>query len=199
MALLLGEDRPRRKQKIHFFVKFINGSIMIGSLISAGISVASKVIGGIKSAQANKRAAQLLKQQQQDNENWRNIERSQDYTQRSDAQAAITRQRELLDEYASRSRATNVVAGGSEASIASQQQAAASSLAETGSNLATAAAQHKDAVEKEYRDRKAQLSQQQVEMYQQQAQQAAQAGAQGGESGMSGIAAFADGLLKKKS
>lgn len=163
---------------------------MIGAIIGGAAALGSALIGGIASANANKRANKLLNELKKENRQWYEIERSSDYTRRSDVQAALTRQRELLDEYAARARATNAVAGGSEASIASQQQAAANSIAQTAGNIASAAAERRDEVERQYRNTNAQLTMQQIGQYRQQAGQAAQAGAQGVNAGLSSIAAL---------
>lgn len=152
----------------------------IGGVAALG----SAIYGGIKSANANNKARDLIANQRKDNRDWYNLRMSQDYTQRADVQAAIKRQRELLNEQYERARATNVVAGGTDEALALQQQAANQSLSQTMTDIAAQAGSYKDNVEQQYRQQDAALNQQEVQSYQQQAQQAAQAGSQGVNAGL---------------
>ncbi len=152
----------------------------IGGVAALG----SAIYGGIKSAKANNKARDLVQQQRRDNKAWYNVRMAQDYTQRADVQAAIKRQRELLNEQYQRARATNVVAGGTDEALALQQQAANKSLSDTMTDVAAQGAAYKDNVEQQYRAQDAALNQQQAQSYQQQAAQAAQAASQGVNAGM---------------
>lgn len=158
---------------------------MIGTAIAGGVAaLGSAIYGGITSSRANNRARALIQQQRDDNKNWYNTRMAQDYTLRSDVQAAIKRQRELLDEQYKRARATNVVAGGTDEALALQQQAANRSLAQTMTDVASQASAYKDNVEQRYRAQDAALNQQQAQSYQQQAAQTAQAAGQGVNAGI---------------
>ena len=161
---------------------------MVLSAIQAGIggaaALGSAIYGAIKSSQANNNARRLVQQQRDDNKEWYNIKRSQDYTQRADVQAAIKRQRELLDEQLKRARAANVVAGGTDESLALQQEAANRAVAQTMTDIAANGAAYKDNVENQYRAQDAALNQQQVQSYQQQAAQTAQAASQAVNAGV---------------
>ena len=87
----------------------------IASGIIGGVaSLGAAIYGGIKSGQYNRKAEQLIQNQRDDNKRWYDIKMAQDYTQRSDVQAAIKRQRELLDEQYKRAKATNAVMGGTD-------------------------------------------------------------------------------------
>ena len=109
---------------------------------------------------------------------------SQDYTMRPDAQAAFKRQREMLDEKYRQAQASKVVAGGTEAGLAAQKEAAARSLAQTTTDVASQAATYKDNVERQYRSQDAALNQQQAQSYQQQAQATAAAAGQAVNAGV---------------
>lgn len=152
----------------------------IGGVAALG----SAIYGGIKSSKANNKARDLIQQQRRDNRDWYNLRMSQDYTQRADVQAAIKRQRELLNEQYQRAKATNVVAGGTDEALALQQQAANKSVSDTMTDIAAQAANYKDNVEQQYRAQDAALNQQQVQNYQQQAAQTAQAASQGVNAGL---------------
>lgn len=168
----------------------------LGLAIGGGLAaLGSAIYGGITSAKANNKARDLIAQQRNDNKAWYDLRMSQDYTLRTDVQAAIKRQRELLDEQYRRARATNVVAGGTDEALALQQQAANKSLSDTMTDVAAQAAAYKNNVEQQYRAQDAALNQQQVQNYQQQAAQAAQAASQGVNAGL-GLMGNAIGKLK---
>ena len=151
---------------------------MLSAIIGGATALGGAIYGGIKSSQLNKKAEEAEAKQRAENKAWYNTKMSQDYTQRADVQAAIKRQRELLDEQYSRARATNVVAGGTDEALALQQKAANQSLSNTMTDVAAQGAAYKDNVEAQYRAQDAAINQQQIARYQQQAANAANAAAQ---------------------
>lgn len=155
-----------------------------GSIIGGAAALGASIYGGVASSIANTNARKLIQQQRNDNEAWYNIRMSQDYTRRADVQAAINKQRELLNEQYKRARATNVVAGGTNEALSAQQQVANNSVAQTMSDVAAAGANYKDNVERQYRQQDAALNQQQAQSYQQQAAQTAQAASQAVNAGI---------------
>ena len=157
---------------------------MVGSIIGGVTALGSAIYGGIASSVANNKARALIQQQRDDNKAWYDTKMRQDYTMRTDVQAAINKQRDLLNEQYKRARATNVVAGGTDESLALQQKVAAQSLTDTMSDVASNAAAHKDSVEQQYRAQDNALNQQQAQSYQQQAAQAAQAASQAVNAGL---------------
>ena len=158
---------------------------MLASSIIGGIgALGSAIYGAFKSSKANNQARKLIQQQRDDNKRWYDVKMSQDYTQRADVQAAIKKQRELLDEQYKRARATNAVAGGTDEALALQKQAANNAVADTMTNVASNAAAYKDNVEQQYRANDAALNQQQAQSYQQQAAQTAAAASQAVNAGL---------------
>lgn len=157
---------------------------MIGTIIGAVASLGSAIYGGIKSSKENEKARRLIAKQRADNKRWYDMKRGQDYTMRSDVQAAINKQRELLDEQYKRARATNTVAGGTDASLALQRESANRATADMMSNVAANAAEYKDSIEQQYRAQDAALNQQQAQGHQQQAAQNAQAASQAVNAGV---------------
>lgn len=151
---------------------------------SAAMALGGAVYGTISSSQANNKARRLIQQQRDENRAWYNTRNAEDYTMRSDVQAAIKKQREVLEEQLRRAQKTNTVAGGTDASLAVQQQAANRALSDTMTDVAGQASAWKDSIENSYRQQDAALNQQQVQNQQQQAQQAAQAGSQVVNAGM---------------
>ena len=161
-------------------------NIMVGSIIGAAAQIGSSIYGAIKSSQANKRAEQLIQNQRDENQKWYDQKMAEDYMQRSDVQNVLRKQRDLLQEQYKRARATNIVAGGTDESLALQQQAANETMGDTMTNIAANAASYKESVEQQYRAQDAALNQQQVGLEQAKAQSIANAAGQVG-SAVSGL------------
>lgn len=157
---------------------------MVTAAIGAGLALGSAIYGGIKSSAANNRARKLIQQQRDANQRWYDTKMAEDYTLRTDAQAAINRQRELLNEQYKRARKTKVVSGGTDEAEALQKEAANRSLSDTTTEIAAQASNYKDNVERQYRAQDAALNQQQAQSYQQQAAQTAQAASQAVNAGI---------------
>lgn len=157
---------------------------LASAIIGGATALGSAIYGAVKSSKANKKAQQLIQQQRDDNKRWYDVKMAQDYTQRSDVQAAIKRQRELLQEQYENARKSKVVAGGTDESVALQQQAANRALSDTATDIAAQAANYKDSVEQQYRAQDAALNQQQIQNYQQQAASTAQAASQAVNAGV---------------
>lgn len=165
----------------------------MSELIGVGLALGSAIISSIASASQNNKARNLVSQQKRENDEWYKTKMSSDYTQRSDAQALLNKQREMLAEQYKRARATNAVAGGSEESLAAQKQVAAQTAGDTITNIASQASAYKDNVEQQYRATDNALTQQQVQTHQQQAKEIARAGAQAVNAGVSLIGASTTG------
>lgn len=170
-------------------------------LLAGATALAGAIASGIaakKSADANNEANRLIEQQKADNRAWYNTKMSEDYTQRADAQAVIQKQRQLLNEQYRNARATNIVAGGSDAQLAAQKQLANESVAQTMSDIAANGASAKDAAEQQYLNTNASLTQQQVANKQNQAQNIAAAGGQAASAGVNLTGAILDYDIQKK-
>lgn len=155
---------------------------MIGAIAGAAIQAGSSIYGAIKSSQANKRAKDLIQSERDANRKWYEEKMAEDYMQRADVQNVLRKQRELLNEQYQRARATNVVAGGTDESLALQQQAANETVGETTANIAAQSEAYKEGVENQFREKDSQLNQQQVNVYQNEASQIAQAAGQMGKA-----------------
>lgn len=155
---------------------------MIGAIAGAAIQAGSSIYGAIKSSQANKKANDLIQSERDENRKWYEQKMAEDYMQRADVQNVLRKQRELLNEQYQRARATNIVAGGTDESLALQQQAANQTLGETAANVAAQVVDYKEGVENQFRAKDSALNQQQVNVYQNEAQQIAQAASQMGKA-----------------
>lgn len=155
---------------------------MVGAAIGTAAQVGASIYGAIKSSQANKKAMDILKAQKDENKKWYEERMNEDYLQRADVQNVLRKQRELLGEQYKRARATNVVAGGTDESLAMQQQAANEIMGDTMGNIAAQAESYKEGVENQYRTTDAALSQQEMGIHQTQAQTIANAAGQVGKA-----------------
>lgn len=153
---------------------------MVGQLIGAAAQVGSSIYGAIKSSQASKRAEQLISNQRDENRKWYEEKMAEDYTRRADVQNLLRKQKELFNDQYKSARATNVVAGGTDESLALQKAAANEAVGETMADVAAQATDYKESVEQQYRAQDAALNQQQVGIEQNRAQQIANAAGQMG-------------------
>jgi hypothetical protein len=168
---------------------------MIGTIIGAAAQLGSSIYGAVKSSQANKKAQQMIQNQRDENKRWYDQKMAEDYMQRSDVQNVLRKQRELLSEQYQRARATNIVAGGTDESLALQQQAANEAMGNTMADIAANASDYKDSVEQQYRAQDAALNQQQIGVQQAKAQSIAKAAGQMG----SAVGGLMNGLDKASS
>lgn len=169
---------------------------MIGSIVGVLGGVASSVIGGMQAQRAAKNANAELVAQRKKNEDWYNRRYNEDYTQSAEAQAAMTKARELAQEQMKAARGTAAVMGGTEAGVAAAQASANKMLADTMGNIAQNATARKDAVESQYMQREAELSEAQRQVHNQQAANATAAANQGMQAGMGLLASDAQSYME---
>lgn len=176
---------------------------MVGSIVSSALGGAlqlgSAIYGQVKSNQYNKKAEAELQGRRDENKQWYNQKMNEDYMMRSDVQNVLRKQRELLNEQYQKARATNIVAGGTDESLALQQQAANNTLGETMADIAANASTYKDNVEQQYRAQENNLSQQQQQIYSNQANAVAQAASQAGKAGATLLQSGLEGITKVNS
>ena len=159
--------------------------------------MASSLIGGAQAKRAAEKANKELADQREKNEDWYRRRYNEDYTQSAEAQAAMTKARELAREQMASARGAAAVMGGTEAGIAAAQGAANDMLADTMSGIAQNATARKDAVESQYLQADAALSQQQQNVYNQQAANSTAAANQGMAAGMSLLGADAQSYMER--
>jgi len=159
---------------------------MLGSIIGAGLGVAGSVFGGIAASKAARKQARILADEKKKNEAWYNRRYNEDSTQRADAQSALNRMREVMQERSQRSAGTAAVMGTGEEAAAAEKEAQNNALAATTSNIAAQGEARKDAVESQYLQRDQDLSNQQQQVQAQKTAAISQA--------IGGIASAAGGM-----
>lgn len=157
---------------------------VVALAIGAISALASAVIGAVSSSNANKRAQTLIDTQQKEDKRWYEQKKNADYMNRSEVQAVLKKQRETLDEYYKRSRATNVITGGTDEAAAMAQEAANKTIADTSTNIASQATAYKDSLDKQSRESEKQYAQIKVGSEQAKANQIAQAASAGVGAGL---------------
>lgn len=167
---------------------------MIGSIIGGAMKIGGAVAGGVMGAKSARKQARMIAEEKSKNQAWFDRRYNEDSTQRADAQAAITRMRDVMKERSAASAGAAAVMGGAEESVAAEKEAQNKALAETTSNIVVNGEARKDSIEAQYQSRDAQLGQMQLDMERQKA--ANMAGAIGGVAGAGG--GIAGGLLPNK-
>ncbi len=178
----------------------------ISPLIGAGVSLASSIgnaiFGGISANKQKREQLRALRKQQQENRNWYNRRYNEDATQRADVQRMLSRTNEAIKARNRAAAGKQKVIGGTDASLASTQQANAAAVGDALSEVAAKAEARKDNIEAQYRERKADLDAQEdaVKSEAAAARRAATAQAATGavNAGASLIAAAGDGGTNKK-
>lgn len=157
---------------------------MIGAAIGAVTGLAGSLIGGNAASKAARKANRLLDQQVKDNQAWYDRRYNEDYTQSAEAQAALLRARELVNEQYRKTSGAAAVGGATEEAVAQQKAANNEVIKDVVSNIADNATARKDAVEQQYLSKKSDLTNQRISVLNQKAANAAQAGSQVAGAGM---------------
>lgn len=127
---------------------------MIGSLIGAGLNVAGSIIGGISARKAMRKQRELLRQKEQNLENWWTRKEGEDFTQRASAQRAITLAEERLKRANKAAAGAQAVMGGTIESVDAAQENNAKALADMTGNIAAKGEEARDAAEQQYLTKK---------------------------------------------
>ena len=149
---------------------------MVESLLGLGLTGVGSLVQGVLSARRANQATATLESAHQRRQNWYAQAKAGDYINRTDAQSALAKQRDLLNEQYRQARATNIVSGGSEASLALQKQLANQSLAQTTSSIASSADNYKDSIDSQRIADDATHARQMATIQDSQSQRMAQAG-----------------------
>lgn len=120
---------------------------MIGSIIGAGVGLASSLIGGAKAAKAAKQQQKLIDAQKADNEAWYNRNYYQDYMDSSVARSALKRVEDTLKRRNQQAQGMAAVTGGTQESVLAQQENDQKLLSDTVENLASRADAQKQQVD----------------------------------------------------
>lgn len=115
--------------------------------------------------------------------------------QSAEAQAALTKARELANEQFSKVAGTAAVTGATDEAVAQARQGANDIIADTASALGQQATARRDAVESQYLTTKNNIANQRLAIYNQQAANATQAANQGLSAGMGLVGADISSIL----
>ena len=127
---------------------------MLGSLIGAGLGVASSIFGGISARKARRKQERMLAQQEQENQAWYDRKYNEDPIKRADTVRLLTQMQEQIKNRNKAARGRQAVMGGTEDSTTAVKEANNKTLADTTSQIVAANEARKDAIESQYQARK---------------------------------------------
>ena len=157
---------------------------MIGAAIGAAAGLAGSIFGGISASKARKKANRILDQQEKDNEQWYNRRYNEDYFQSSEAQAALSKAREMANEQYRNAAGAAAVGGATDESLALAKKAGNELAGDVITGLSQQSTARKDAIESTYLDTKQNINNQRISLYNQQAGNASQAASSSLSAGM---------------
>lgn len=127
---------------------------MLGSLIGAGLGVASSIFGGISARKARRNQERMLAQQEKENQAWYDRKYNEDPTKRADTVRLLTQMQEQIKNRNKAAKGRQAVMGGTEDSTTAVKEANNKTLADTTSQIVAANEARKDAIEGQYQARK---------------------------------------------
>lgn len=137
---------------------------MIGTLIGAGLGLASSIAGGIANRKARRKQEQMLAQQQRENQAWYDRKYNEDPTKRADTVRLLTQMQEQIKNRNRAAKGRQAVMGGTEDSTTAVKEANNKTLADTTSQIVAANESRKDAIEQQYQQNKRSIQGQQMQM-----------------------------------
>lgn len=135
---------------------------MLGTLIGAGLGLASSIAGGIANRKARRKQEQMIAQQQKENQAWYDRTYNADPTKRADTVRLLTQMQEQIKNRNKAAKGRQAVMGGTEDSTTAVKEANNKTLADTTSQIVAANDARKDSIEQQYMARKSQLHGQQM-------------------------------------
>lgn len=135
---------------------------MLGTLIGAGLGLASSIAGGIANRKARRKQEQMIAQQQKENQAWYDRTYNADPTKRADTVRLLTQMQEQIKNRNKAAKGRQAVMGGTEDSTTAVKEANNKTLADTTSQIVAANDARKDNIEQQYMNRKNQLQGQQM-------------------------------------
>lgn len=129
----------------------------IAAAISAAASIANGVLGSAKARKERRQQLAYLDKQKKENRDWYNRRYYEDGTQRADAQRMITRTNDAIKKRTQAAYGRKAVVGGTDATLASTQQANAEAMGNALGDIVANSEARKDNIEAQYRERQQQL------------------------------------------
>lgn len=133
---------------------------VLGGAIGAGLGAVGSIFGGISASKAMKRVKNNLLEQRRKNQDWYDRRYNEDATQRTDAQAILTKTEESIRNRNKQAAGVQAVMGGTEESVAAAKAANNEALATATTNIAVNGEARKDAIESQYLQTDANIQQQ---------------------------------------
>ena len=87
---------------------------MLGTLIGAGLGLASSIAGGIANRKARQKQEQMIAQQQKENQAWYDRKYNEDPTKRADTVRLLTQMQEQIKNRNKAAKGRQAVMGGTE-------------------------------------------------------------------------------------
>ena len=150
------------------------GSGILGGVTAAG-GVLMSALGGARAARQKRRE---IDKQERENNAWYDQRYNELGVERADAQAALSAMRAAQAQRMASARGASAVMGASAGSVAAEKAGANSAMSQTIGQINANAENYKQGIENTYLQRKNDISNQRLNMYEAQAQNIAQAGSQ---------------------
>lgn len=135
---------------------------LIGGLIGGVASAVGGIAGGIAGRRAAKKNERILNKAEDRAQNWYDREYYSDFTQRSDAQAALNQARQILNERYNRTAGAAAVTGATDESVAQQKAANNQVLADVTGSISERADAYKEQVRANYENQLNAIDQQRI-------------------------------------
>lgn len=139
----------------------------LGTIIGAGLGLASSIVGNISAARARRRARRRTEQALRDNKAWYDRRYNEDATRRADANYLLTKTAEAVRNRNQQAKARAALMGGSQEAVTAAQEANAQATSDTAAKIAAAGEARKDRIEQQYLSNKRALENQQNQYDQQ--------------------------------
>lgn len=131
--------------------------VLIAAGISAAASIGSSIFGSSQARKEKRRQLKAIEKQKAENRNWYNRRYYEDATQRADAQRMLTRTNDAIKKRTQAAYGRKAVVGGTDATLASTQQANAEAMGNAMGDIVANAEARKDDIEQQYRSRQQEL------------------------------------------
>ena len=147
----------------------------IAGVATSAIGAGLTALGGARAARQKRRE---IDKQERENNAWYDQRYNELGTERADAQAALSAMRAAQAQRMSSARGASAVMGASAGSVAAEKAGANAAMSQTIGQINAGAEAYKQGIENTYLQKKNDISNQRLNMYEQQAQNLAQAGTQ---------------------
>lgn len=151
---------------------------LISSIVGAGGAAIGAGITALGGARAARQKRREIAKQERENNAWYDQRYNELGTERADAQAALSAMRAAQAQRMSAARGASAVMGASAGSVAAEKNAANQAMGQTIGQINANNENNKMAIENTYLQKKDDISNQRLNMYEQQSQNLAAAGSQ---------------------